>query len=68
MNVIPPNVLALPLEVRAEMALKAAVEKVVVDSAREGLPVYVWCDGRVAELSPKEVLEQIDSSAPARPA
>jgi len=50
------------------MALKAAVEKVVVDSAREGLPVYVWCDGRVAELSPKEVLEQIDSSAPARPA
>jgi hypothetical protein len=49
------------------MVLKAAAEKVLVESAREDLPVYFWRDGRVTELSPKEVLERVDSSAPARP-
>ena len=38
----PANVLALPLEERAEMALKAAVEKVIVEHARQGLPMYIW--------------------------
>ncbi len=64
MNVIPKNVLELPLEQRAEIALKAAVEKVLVESVRAGLPVYIWRDGRVAKLSRKEVLERIASSAP----
>jgi hypothetical protein len=31
------NVLELPLEQRAEMALKAAVEKVIVEHSRQGL-------------------------------
>ncbi|MFZ0855481.1 MAG: hypothetical protein WAN10_01360 [Candidatus Acidiferrales bacterium] len=51
----PANVLALPLEERAEMALKAAVEKVVVEHARQGLRIYIWRDGRVAELSPERL-------------
>lgn len=42
----PTNVLELPLEQRAEMALKAAVERVIVEHARQGLPIYVWRDGR----------------------
>jgi len=49
------NVLDLPLEERAEMALKAAVEKVLAEHARQGLPIYVWRDGRVVEIPPDEL-------------
>jgi hypothetical protein len=51
----PANVLALPLEERAEMALRAAVEKVIVEHARQGLPIYIWREGRVVELSPEQL-------------
>jgi hypothetical protein len=51
----PANVLELPLEQRAEMALKAAVEKVIVEHARQGWPLYIWRDGKVVELSPEEL-------------
>ncbi len=51
----PTNVLELPLEERAELALKAAVEKVIVEHARQGLPIYVWRDGRVVEVPPDEL-------------
>lgn len=51
----PTNVLELPLEQRAEMALKAAVERVIVEHARQGLPIYVWRDGKVVEV-PREEL------------
>ena len=49
------NVLKLPLEERAEMALKAAVEKAIVEHARRGLPTYMWRDGSVVELSGEEL-------------
>jgi hypothetical protein len=51
----PSNVLDLPLEERAAMALKAAVEKVVAEHARQGLPIYIWRDGRVVEVPPDEL-------------
>ena len=51
----PSNVLDLPLEERGAMALKAAVEKVVAEHARQGLPIYIWCDGRVVEVPPDEL-------------
>lgn len=51
----PANVLALPLEERAEIALKAAVEKLIVEHARRGLPIYIWRDGRVVEVAPEEL-------------
>jgi hypothetical protein len=51
----PANVLDLPLEKRAEMALKAAVEKVIVEHARQGLPMYIWRDGRVVAVPPDEL-------------
>jgi hypothetical protein len=51
----PANLLDLPLEVRAEMAMRAACEKVIIDHAREGRPIYVLRDGRVIEVSPKEL-------------
>ncbi len=51
----PANVLELPLEVRAEMALKAAFEKVVIEHARKGRPIYIWRDGKVVEVPPEEL-------------
>jgi hypothetical protein len=50
MSNVPQNVLELPLEERALLALKAAVKKAIAEHAREGLPVYVWSGGRVVEL------------------
>jgi hypothetical protein len=47
----PANVLDLPLEERAEMALKAGI----VEHARQGLPIYIWRDGRVVEVTPEEL-------------
>jgi hypothetical protein len=51
----PANVLELPLEVRAEMALKAAVEKLIIEHARQGLPICIWRDGQVVEISAEEL-------------
>jgi hypothetical protein len=51
----PANVLELPLIERAEMALKAAVEKVMEEHAREGFPVYVLRDNEIVEISPEEL-------------
>jgi len=51
----PANVLELPLEERAEIALKAAVEKVIVEHARRGLPIYIWRDGRIVEVPLEEL-------------
>ncbi len=51
----PANVLELPLEQRAELAFKAAVEEVIVEHARQGLPIYIWREGKVVELSPEEL-------------
>lgn len=54
----PANVLSLPLEQRAEMALKAAVEEVIVEHARKGLPIYIWRDGKVVAVRPDELRAQ----------
>jgi hypothetical protein len=51
----PANVLDLPLAERAEMALKVAVEKVIVEHARRGLPIYIWRDGEVVAVPPEEL-------------
>ena len=51
----PANVLDLPLEERAEIALKAAVEKAIADHVRKGQPIYIWRNGEVLEIRPDEV-------------
>jgi hypothetical protein len=58
----PANVLESPLEVRAEMALKAAVEKVWEEHAREGLPIIIWRDGKIVEVPPEEVRARCQQS------
>ncbi len=51
----PPNVLELPMEERALMALRAAVEKLIVEHARSGAPFYIWRDGKVISMPVEEV-------------
>jgi hypothetical protein len=51
----PPNARTLPLRVQAEMALQAAYEKVVIEHARDGRPMYFWEDGKVVVVSPEEL-------------
>ena len=57
----PPSVLELPLSERGLLALKAAVERVIEEHAREGLPLYVWRDGKVLAV-PAEELQESDKS------
>ncbi len=58
----PANILELPLGERAEMALKAAVEKVIESHIRDGRPIYIWRDGTVVEVSAQELRD-----TPAKP-
>jgi hypothetical protein len=51
----PANILELPLGERAEMAFKAAVEKVVEAHVRDGRPISIWRDGKVVEVSAQEL-------------
>jgi hypothetical protein len=53
----PPNVLDLPLHERAEMALKAAVEKLILENARLGRSIYIERNGEVVEVSGEELRE-----------
>lgn len=57
MTKLPANVLCLSLEERAQMALKAAVKKVIEEHARSGMPIYIWRDGRVVEVAGEDLRE-----------
>lgn len=50
------EILKLPLGVRAETALKAAVDELIQEHARNGWPLYVWQDGKVAEIPAEDLL------------
>ncbi len=58
MSNVPKNILALPLEVRAEMAMKAAVKKVIQEHARLGRPLILWRNGKVVAVPANEVLKE----------
>lgn len=49
------NVFELPLLERSEMAMKAAMEKLIDEHAREGLPLYIWRDGKVVAVPAEEL-------------
>jgi hypothetical protein len=55
MKTVPDSVLRLPMEKRAEMAFKEAVEEVIEEHARLGLPLHVWRDGKLVALSAQEI-------------
>ena len=45
----------LPMEKRAELALREAVRDVIAEHARLGLPLYIGRNGKVVKLSPSKV-------------
>lgn len=49
------GILRLPLEKRAEMALREAVDEVIAEHARLGLPLYIGRNGKVVRVSPNKV-------------
>ena len=51
----PRKILELPLEKRAEMALKAAVRKAIADHVRRGRPIYIWRDGKLVEVPARKL-------------
>jgi hypothetical protein len=46
----PPDIFELPLLERAALAMKAALEEMVEEPAREGLPLYILRDGQVVAV------------------
>jgi len=55
LNRPPKSILRLPLGKRAEIAFKEAVEEVIDEHARLGLPLYIWRDGKVVGVSAQEL-------------
>ena len=51
----PDSIPGLPLEERALMALKGAVEKVIEEHMRVGLPINIWGDGKAVAVQPEEL-------------
>jgi len=46
----------VPLDVRAEMALKEAVAEAIAEHKRAGRPIAVWRDGKVTKIPPEEII------------
>jgi len=60
----PRSILKLPLHVRAEMAMKAAVKEAIAEHARQGRPIYIWRDGKVIEIPARELRKRYWGAAP----
>ena len=45
----------VPLAERGLTALRAAVDKIIEEHVREGLPLYIWRDGRVVAVPADEL-------------
>ena len=58
MSGIPAEIMALPIQERAALAMPAAFQKAVEEHLREGLPMYVWRDGKVVAVPAEELLEK----------
>jgi hypothetical protein len=56
-NSLPENISDLPMNVRAEMALREAVRGALEENVRLGLPAYIWRDGKVVAVPPEEIKE-----------
>jgi hypothetical protein len=53
------NPVELSLHDRAALAMKTAIEKLKIDHARRGLPLYIWEDGRVVEVSAEQLKAEL---------
>ena len=49
----------LSLHERAHLAMKTAIEKLKLDHARRGLPLYIWQDGKVVDVSAEQLRAEL---------
>ena len=63
-STLPPEILNLPIEVRAEMAMKAAFEKVVQEHIRTGRPLHIMRDGKAVAVPAEELRKEAQTIAP----
>lgn len=59
MNLSPEEIRKLPMHVKVEMAMRAAVENVIAENKRLGLPLAVLRDGKVAWISAEEAEAEV---------
>ncbi|MCX5807227.1 MAG: hypothetical protein NT010_14395 [Proteobacteria bacterium] len=45
----------MPLDIRAEMALKEAVADAIAEHKKQGHPIAVWRDGKTILIPPEEI-------------
>jgi hypothetical protein len=46
----------IPMDIRAEMALKEAVADAIAEHKRMGRPIVIWRDGKVVKVPPEEIV------------
>jgi hypothetical protein len=59
LNRAPPTKESLkdiPMDVRAEMALKEAVADAIAEHKRIGRSIVIWRDGKVVKIPPEEIV------------
>jgi hypothetical protein len=45
----------IPMEIRAEEAMRKAVEKTIEDHRRTGDPIVIWRDGKVVKIPADQI-------------
>lgn len=59
---LPKEILELPLDVRAEMAMQSPFEKLVAERQREDQTILVWRNDRVVAVPANEFAAEINAS------
>lgn len=54
-KVIDKNIKKLPIEQKAEIALKEAVAQAIAEHKRQGRSIAVWDKGKVNIIPPEEI-------------
>lgn len=58
MTRVAESILKLPMPQRGLVALKEAVKIALAEHARDGVPIYIWEDGRVVQVAPDRLLQE----------
>ena len=45
----------IPIEIRAERALREAVANAITKHKRAGVPITIWHDGKVVQIPPDQI-------------
>lgn len=61
-DVSSERALRLPMETRALMAIKEAIDEVIEEHARLGLPLYALREGKVVAVSARELRKRSKSA------